>query len=47
MCHMEACDFVITPIFKRLFNEDASIRSRENPVKTVYSKNSENRLSYG
>ena len=38
MCHMEACDFVITPIFKRLFDEDTSIRSRENPVKTVYSK---------
>lgn len=38
MCHMEACDFVITPIFKRLFEEDTSIRSRENTVKTVYSK---------
>ena len=38
MCNMEACDFVITPIFKRLFDEDTSIRSRENPVKTVYSK---------
>lgn len=38
MCHMEACDFVITPIFMRLFEEDTSIRSRENPVKTVYSK---------
>ena len=38
MCHMEACDFVITPIFKRLFEEDTSIRSRENPIKTVYSK---------
>ena len=38
MCHMEACDFVITPIFKHLFEEDTSIRSRENPVKTVYSK---------
>lgn len=38
MCRMEACDFVITPIFKRLFDEDTSIRSRENPVKTVYSK---------
>ena len=35
---MVACDFVITPIFKRLFEEDTSIRSRENPVKTVYSK---------
>ena len=38
MCHMEAGDFVITPIFKRLFEEDTSIRSRENTVKTVYSK---------
>lgn len=35
---MEVCDFVITPIFQRLFKEDASIRSRENPVKTVYAK---------
>lgn len=35
---MEACDFVITPIFQRLFQEDTSIRSRENPVKTMYAK---------
>lgn len=35
---METCEFVITPIFQRLFKEDASIRSRENPVKTVYAK---------
>lgn len=35
---METCEFVITPIFQRLFKEDASIGSRENPVKTVYAK---------
>lgn len=38
MSKMEACDFVITPIFKRLFDEDQSIRSKMNPVKTVYAK---------
>ena len=35
---LEACDFVITTIFQRLFQADTSIRSRENPVKTMYAK---------
>lgn len=38
MYRMEACDFVITPIFKSLFEEDTSIRSKVNPIKTVYAK---------
>ena len=38
ICRLEACDFVITPIFQRLFQADTSIRSRENPVKTMYAK---------
>lgn len=35
---MEMCDFVITSTFKKLLEEDKMIRSKEDPVKTVYNK---------
>lgn len=39
MRKMEMCDFVCTPTFKKLFDEDTMIRSKEDPVKTAYNKN--------
>ncbi|QGX45264.1 hypothetical protein [Streptococcus equinus] len=35
---MEMCDFVITPTFQKLLEEDSMIRSKEDPVKTAYNK---------
>lgn len=35
---MEMCDFVITPTFQKLFEEDKMIRSKDDPVKTAYNK---------
>lgn len=39
MRKMEMCDFVCTPTFQKLFDEDTMIRSKEDPVKTAYNKN--------
>lgn len=37
---MEMCDFVITPLFQKLLDEDDSIRSKSDPLKTAYNKKS-------
>ena len=39
MRSMDMEDFVQDPDFQRYFNEDTSIRSRKDPVKTAYNKN--------
>ncbi len=40
ICRMEMCDFVVTPLFRKLLDEDDSIRSKSNPLKTAYNKKS-------
>ncbi len=35
---MEMCDFVITPLFQKFMDEDTSIRSKADPLKTAYNK---------
>ena len=37
---MEMCDFVVTPLFRKLLDEDDSIRSKSDSLKTAYNKKS-------